>query len=86
MSFKGFRTEVITLVHRLLFLKNIVWLCFIVLKNKKDGGEDDSGSASRGNWWQGIRFPSFDHFVLLCGKSCSISLTVLENFPGSLYY
>ncbi|MED6171421.1 hypothetical protein PIB30_040632 [Stylosanthes scabra] len=21
---------------------------------KKDGGEDDSGSASRGNWWQGI--------------------------------
>ncbi|MED6205526.1 hypothetical protein PIB30_018514 [Stylosanthes scabra] len=20
---------------------------------KKDGGEDDSGSASRGNWWQG---------------------------------
>ncbi|EOA21740.1 hypothetical protein CARUB_v10002196mg [Capsella rubella] len=21
--------------------------------NKKDGGEDDSGSASRGNWWQG---------------------------------
>ncbi|KAL1200568.1 hypothetical protein V5N11_032967 [Cardamine amara subsp. amara] len=21
--------------------------------NKKDGDEDDSGSASRGNWWQG---------------------------------
>ncbi|KAJ7961346.1 Plant/T7H20-70 protein [Quillaja saponaria] len=21
--------------------------------HKKDGGEDDSGSASRGNWWQG---------------------------------
>ncbi|KAI9073850.1 hypothetical protein K1719_013036 [Acacia pycnantha] len=21
--------------------------------NKKDGGEDDSGIASRGNWWQG---------------------------------
>ncbi|CAL0328254.1 unnamed protein product [Lupinus luteus] len=21
---------------------------------KKDGGEDDSGSASRGNWWQGM--------------------------------
>ncbi|KAK7256810.1 hypothetical protein RIF29_30316 [Crotalaria pallida] len=23
---------------------------------KKDGGEDDSGSASRGNWWQGLKY------------------------------
>ncbi|KAM7464014.1 hypothetical protein LguiA_032135 [Lonicera macranthoides] len=23
------------------------------LTHNKDGGEDDSGSASRGNWWQG---------------------------------
>ncbi|XP_010553053.1 PREDICTED: uncharacterized protein LOC104823267 [Tarenaya hassleriana] len=23
-----------------------------ILQYKKDGGEDDSGSASRGNWWQ----------------------------------
>uniref|UniRef100_A0A9I9CGB5 Uncharacterized protein n=1 Tax=Cucumis melo TaxID=3656 RepID=A0A9I9CGB5_CUCME len=22
---------------------------------KKEGGEDDSGSASRGNWWQGMK-------------------------------
>lgn len=26
----------------------------------KDGGEDDSGSASRGNWWQG-RILSYLH-------------------------
>lgn len=23
---------------------------------KKDGGEDDPGAASRGNWWQGMEF------------------------------
>ncbi|XP_072091771.1 uncharacterized protein [Arachis hypogaea] len=33
---------------------------------KKDGGEDDSGSASRGNWWQGmIDTPLIDTWISL---------------------
>ncbi|GMN47767.1 hypothetical protein TIFTF001_016941 [Ficus carica] len=32
---------------------------------KKDGGEDDSGSASRGNWWQGaVLSEPYAHQVL----------------------
>ncbi|WZZ23355.1 hypothetical protein YC2023_124742 [Brassica napus] len=38
--FKGFRTKVTV-------------LGYCLSEKKKEGGEDDSGSASRGNWWQG---------------------------------
>lgn len=32
----------------------LILFFFIPCQFNKDGGEDDSDSASRGNWWQGM--------------------------------
>ncbi|CAN6804973.1 unnamed protein product [Brassica oleracea] len=47
-------------------------------ENKREGGEDDSGSASRGNWWKGIIFQF--SIILFCSLQFLFpSLTLLEN-------
>lgn len=48
---------------------------------KKDGGEDDPGAASRGNWWQGMEFyffcSLFDRGTYICCHGFELTLPLV---------